>query len=95
MGKEKYTKEQKQEYFKGLRERWQKCKEASEQDEDARAKWQAVNEQAGGKLSYTGFYFTLMDIQVRFASYLFTYSSDPLIDASRRRHPSHTPHPGL
>ena len=75
MGKEKYTKEQKQEYFKGLRERWQKCKEASEQDEDARAKWQAVNEQAGGKLSYTGFYFTLMDMKVQGLSGL------PYVDA--------------
>ena len=75
MGKEKYTKEQKQEYFKGLRERWQKCKEASEQDEDARAKWQAVNEQAGGKLSYTGFYFTLMDMRAQGLSGL------PYVDA--------------
>ena len=38
MGKEKYTKEQKQEYFKGLRERWQKCKEASEQERASRAR---------------------------------------------------------
>ena len=54
----KYTKEEKQKYFQG-----QECKVASEQDEDARKKWQAVNEQAGGKLSYTGFYFTLRSMQ--------------------------------
>jgi len=65
MTKQKYTKEQKQEYFKGLREKWQACKVASEQDVDAKLKWQAVNEQAGGKLSYTGFYFTLMDMQAQ------------------------------
>ncbi len=63
MTKQKYTKEQKQAYFQSLRDRWQKCKEASEQDEDARSKWQAVNEQAGGKLSYTGFYFTLLEMK--------------------------------
>ena len=65
MAKEKYTKEEKQAYFKTLRERWAACKVASEQDEDAKKKWQAVNEQAGGKLSYTGFYFTLQDMRAQ------------------------------
>jgi hypothetical protein len=58
-----YTKEQKKEYFKNLRARWQACKIASEQDENAKAKWQAVHEQAGGKISYTSFYFTLLDMK--------------------------------
>jgi len=61
--KQKYTKEQKQEYFKQLREKWAECKKLSENDADARVKYEAVLKQAGGKFSYTGFYFTMLDMK--------------------------------
>lgn len=61
--KKTYTKEQKQEYFKKLRERWAECKKLSEQDTDAKLKYEQVIKQAGGKFSYTSFYFTLLDMK--------------------------------
>jgi len=61
--KTQYTKEQKQEYFKQLRARWAECKTLSEQDTDAKLKYEQVIKQAGGKFSYTGFYFTLQDMK--------------------------------
>ena len=63
---QKHTPEEKAEYFKNLREKWQACKEASMQDEDAKAKYQAILEQAPDlKISYTSFYFTLKTMQAQ------------------------------
>lgn len=50
-----YTKEEKQKYFKSLRERWQASKKMAENDETAKALFNEV----GGNFSYTSFYFTL------------------------------------
>ncbi len=61
----KYTKEEKQKYFKELREKWAEAKEKSLNDSDAKSKWEAINQEAGGKISYTGFYFTFMDMQAQ------------------------------
>lgn len=58
-----YTKEEKQAYFKNLRAKWQEAKDASQNDTDAQAKWQAINEEAGGRISYTSFYFTMLDMK--------------------------------
>jgi len=60
-----YSKEDKKRYFEGLRKAWQEAKEKSAQDVDVQTKWQAINEQAGGKLSYVGFYFTYMSMQAQ------------------------------
>jgi len=58
-----YTKEEKQSYFKNLRQKWQDAKAQSENDADAKAKWQAINNEAGGSISYTSFYFTMLDMK--------------------------------
>lgn len=55
----KYTNEQKQEYFRKLRERWQNSKAFADNDETAKALYQEVD----GKFSYYSFYFTLMDMK--------------------------------
>jgi len=55
----KYTKEQKREYFKQLRERWNKSKELAEKDEIAKA----LHKEVGGEFSYYSFYFTLMGMR--------------------------------
>ena len=54
-----YAKEEKQAYFKNLREQWKKSKELADQDETAKALYR----ETGGKFSYTGFYFTLMQMR--------------------------------
>lgn len=56
-----YTKEQKSEYFKNLRERWAQNKLAADQDLDARKRFEAIESEAG-KISYYSFYFTLQDM---------------------------------
>ena len=55
----KYTKEQKQKYFKELRARWKASKELADKDETAKALYQ----EAGSQFSYYSFYFTLMDMR--------------------------------
>jgi hypothetical protein len=57
-----YTKEQKKEYFQGLRERWSKAKSDAENDAGARSQWQAMAQQGHG-ISYTGFYFTMLQMR--------------------------------
>ena len=54
-----HTKEEKQAYFKNLREEWKKSKELADQDETAKALFR----ETGGKYSYTGFYFTLQQMR--------------------------------
>lgn len=61
-----YTKEQKTEYFKALRQNWQKNKEASQNDADMKAKYEAIQaESPNFKISYMGFYFTAMQMQAQ------------------------------
>lgn len=67
----KYTKEQKTEYFKKLREKWHKSKELAEKDDVAKALFNEV----GGDYSYYSFYFTLMDMRA------LGYDGIPYIDA--------------
>jgi hypothetical protein len=55
----KYTKEQKDQYFKDLRARWKASKEMADKDETAKALYREV----GGQFSYYSFYFTLMDMK--------------------------------
>jgi hypothetical protein len=55
----RYTKEQKNQYFRELRARWKASKEMADKDEIAKALYQEV----GGNFSYYSFYFTLMDMQ--------------------------------
>jgi len=59
-----YTTEQKKEYFKTLRQNWQKNKELSQNDVDMKAKYEAIlKESPDYKISYTGFYFVMMQMQ--------------------------------
>lgn len=56
-----YTKQQKIEYFKSLRERWTANKAKADQDIDAKAKWEAIRaESPTFTVSYYGFYFAYM-----------------------------------
>jgi len=55
----KYTKEQKQKYFKELRARWKESKALAEKDKLAKALYKEV----GGNYSYWSFYFTLMSMR--------------------------------
>lgn len=55
----KYTKEQKDAYFKKLRERWNMSKKLSENDQVARALY--IESKSG--ISYTSFYFVLLDMR--------------------------------
>jgi hypothetical protein len=60
----KYTAEQRAEYMKSLRARWAANKARADQDADAKAKWQAVQAEApDARISFYGFYFTLMSMQ--------------------------------
>ena len=56
---QKYTKEQKDQYFRELRARWKNSKELAEKDEVAKALYQEV----GGKVSYISFFLTLKSMQ--------------------------------
>lgn len=69
-----YTKEQKAEYFKTLREKWNKNKTDADNDTDARAKYEAIHKEANGKFSYYSFYFTLMDMNRN------GYAGNPYVD---------------
>ena len=61
-----YTTEQKKDYFKALRSNWQKNKEASQNDADMKAKYDAIRaESPTYSISYTGFYFAAMQMQAQ------------------------------
>lgn len=61
-----YTKEQKAEYFKALRDRWAQSKELSEKDNDAKSHYEAMRrESPTASISYTGFYFALMAMRAQ------------------------------
>lgn len=55
----KYTKEERTEYFKQLRNRWKISKEMAENDELAKALFREIK----GNFSYNSFYFTLQDMR--------------------------------
>lgn len=55
----KYTKEERMEYFKQLRNRWKISKEMAENDELAKALFREIK----GNFSYYSFYFTLQDMR--------------------------------
>ena len=59
MKKQTFTKEQKAEYFKGLREEWLKVKKMSEGDEKARAEFAKLNLQG---VSYINFRLVAMQM---------------------------------
>lgn len=61
MAQKTYTTEEKNAYFKSLRERWNKSKKLAEGDEVAKALYQEV----GGDFSYASFYFTLMEMKAK------------------------------
>lgn len=61
--KSKYTLEQRQQFYKTLREQWKARKALAEQDTDARASWEALQAEAGFSFSYLSYYFTLQDMQ--------------------------------
>lgn len=63
MRKESFTKEQKQAYFKALRERWSANKASSEQDTDAKARYEAILAEGLYKGGYASFYFTYSQMQ--------------------------------
>ncbi len=54
--KKTFTKEEKKEYFKSLREQWQASKKLADNDETAKA----LHREAGSNYSYYSFYFTLL-----------------------------------
>lgn len=54
-----YTNAEKKKYFSDLRDRWNKSKKLAQEDKEAEAMWR----EAGGKVSYTSFYFTLAQMR--------------------------------
>ena len=61
-----HAKEEKQAYFKSLRDRWTANKLSADQDQDARAKWQATqNESPDNKVSYYGFFYALQAMRAQ------------------------------
>lgn len=58
-----YTKEEKREYFKNLREEWKQNKLDASLDSDAKSRYQAVLREAGGKISFESYYWTLRQMQ--------------------------------
>jgi len=54
-----YTKEEKQAYFKNLRESWKKSKALADNDQVAKA----IYNEVGGNFSYYSFYFTLTEMK--------------------------------
>jgi len=55
----KYTKDQKKEYFQGLRDRWAENKKLADNDQQA----QALYNEVGGDVSYYSFFFVLQDLR--------------------------------
>lgn len=61
-----YTKEERAAYVSSLRDKWKANKQQADQDQDARAKWQAVRDEAPeGKISYYGFFFALQSMKAQ------------------------------
>ena len=60
-----FTPEQKRQYFTALRAEWKQRKAAADQDINARARANAIMEEAGEKFSYYSFYFTMLDMQAQ------------------------------
>ena len=60
--RKQYTKEEKKQYFAGLRDQWKKSKTMSETDEKARA---LFREAGYNGVSYHAFYFTLVQMQAQ------------------------------
>lgn len=58
-----HTKEEKTAYFKSLRERWAKNKALAESDIDAKKAFEAMQAESPGGISYTGYYFTLLQMR--------------------------------
>jgi len=54
-----YTKEEKKEYFKNLREQWKQNKLDASLDSNAKLRYQAILKEAGGKISFEAYYWTL------------------------------------
>jgi len=64
--KKQYTKEERAEYFKTLRERWTENKAQSEQDTDVRVKYEAIKKESPTfQISYTSFYFTMQSMKAQ------------------------------
>lgn len=60
----KYTKEERAAYMASLREQWKANKAQADQDQDAKAKWLAVQTEAPGqKFSYYGFFYALQSMK--------------------------------
>lgn len=57
----KYTKKQKNAYFKNLRKRWAQTKKLAENDQSARAIFESME----GEFSYYSFYFTLLEMRAK------------------------------
>jgi hypothetical protein len=60
-----FTPEQKRQYFTGLREQWKARKALADQDQDARARYNAIMAEAKQGFSYYSFYFTLCDMKAQ------------------------------
>jgi len=58
-----YTADQKRQYFNDLRLQWKANKLKADNDKEARERYEAILSEAGGKISYYSFYFTLCDMQ--------------------------------
>ena len=58
-----HTKEEKVADFKSLRERWAKNKALAETDNDAKKHFEAMQAESPSGISYTGYYFTLVQMR--------------------------------
>lgn len=58
-----YTKEQKQEYFKNLRDQWKQNKLDASLDSNAKLRYEAILQEAGGKISFEAYYWTLRQME--------------------------------
>lgn len=72
--KKEYTKEERHLYFKNLREEWKVNKELADKDTNAQARFNAILNEAGGKISYHSYYFTLRSMIA------CGYEGEPYID---------------
>ena len=63
MTKTVFSLEQRQAYFKSLRDEWKANKEKAENDTEARARFEAMLNETGGQFSYYSYYFTLLDMR--------------------------------
>jgi len=58
-----YTKEEKQEYFKNLREEWKLNKQLADDDTSAKMRFDAIMREAEGKVSWYSFYWTYKQME--------------------------------